>query len=196
MATTITKPETLVGKRIRRQEDPRLITGTALYVDDIKMPGMHHACVVRSPHGAAKIKGIDTKAGARPLPGVVAVFTGADVEASGRGAVRARRCPDCAFRIIICWRRTASTSSAIRWPWWWPPTATSRATPPTWSKSTTKPLPAVADPEKAIAPGAPAGASRVARQRRVHLSPGRRRHRQGLRAKPTWSSSSASPASA
>ena len=43
MATTITKTEPLVGKRIRRREDPRLITGTATYVDDIKMPGMHYA---------------------------------------------------------------------------------------------------------------------------------------------------------
>ena len=55
MATTTTKPETLFGKKIRRREDPRLLTGTATYLDDIKMPGMHHACVVRSPHGAAKI---------------------------------------------------------------------------------------------------------------------------------------------
>ena len=54
MATTITKPETLFGKRVRRQEDPRLITGTALYLDDLKVPGMHHAIVVRSPYGAAK----------------------------------------------------------------------------------------------------------------------------------------------
>jgi carbon-monoxide dehydrogenase large subunit len=78
MATTIAKPEPLVGKRIRRREDPRLITGTATYVDDIKMPGMHHACVVRSPHAAAKIKGIAAQA-AKDRPGVVAVFTGADV---------------------------------------------------------------------------------------------------------------------
>src|ERR1022692_1390741 len=48
--TTITKTETLVGKRIRRKEDPRLITGTATYVDDIKLPGMHHACILRRPH--------------------------------------------------------------------------------------------------------------------------------------------------
>ncbi|HEV2687982.1 MAG TPA: xanthine dehydrogenase family protein molybdopterin-binding subunit [Bryobacteraceae bacterium] len=82
MATTITKPETLVGKRIRRREDPRLITGTAVYVDDIQMPGMHHACIVRSPHGAAKIKSIDTKAAAA-LPGVVAVFVGKDTEKVG-----------------------------------------------------------------------------------------------------------------
>src|SRR5579883_1575441 len=82
MATTITKPETLVGKRIRRREDPRLITGTACYVDDVKIPGMHHACVVRSPHAAAKIAGIRAQA-ALARPGVVAVFTGADVQQLG-----------------------------------------------------------------------------------------------------------------
>src|ERR1700759_3453859 len=82
MATTITKTETLVGKRIRRREDPRLITGTATYVDDIQMPGMHHACIVRSPHGAAKIKSIDIKP-ALEFPGVAAVFTGKDTEKIG-----------------------------------------------------------------------------------------------------------------
>src|SRR5229473_6553179 len=79
MATTITKTETLVGKRIRRREDPRLITGTATYVDDLKMPGMHHACIVRSPHAAAKIRSIRTQP-ALDRPGVVAVFTGAGME--------------------------------------------------------------------------------------------------------------------
>src|SRR3984893_17912742 len=79
MATTITETETLVGKRIRRREDPRLITGTATYVDDIQMPGMHHAVIVRSPHGAAKIKSINIKP-AVELPGVAAVFTGKDTE--------------------------------------------------------------------------------------------------------------------
>ncbi len=83
MATpTITKTETLVGKRIKRREDPRLITGTATYVDDIQMPGMHHACIVRSPHGAAKIKSMDVKPAAE-MPGVVAVFTGQDAAAVG-----------------------------------------------------------------------------------------------------------------
>src|ERR1051325_11083383 len=82
MATTITRTESLVGKRVRRREDPRLITGIATYVDDIKMPGMHHACVVRSPHAAAKIKGISTKAAAG-RPGVVAIFTGTDVASLG-----------------------------------------------------------------------------------------------------------------
>src|SRR5258707_3692113 len=77
MATIVSKPETLVGKRIRRREDPRLITGSATYVDDIKMPGMHYAAILRSPHGAARIKSIDTKAAASH-PGVAAVFTGQD----------------------------------------------------------------------------------------------------------------------
>src|SRR5256885_17235192 len=82
MATTITKTETLVGKSIRRREDPRLITGTATYVDDIQMPGMHHAAIVRSPHAAANIRSINTKAAAS-APGVVAVFTGKDTEKVG-----------------------------------------------------------------------------------------------------------------
>src|ERR1017187_6465135 len=82
MATTITKTETLVGKRIRRCEDPRLITGTATYVDDIQMPGMHHACIVRSPHPAARIKSINAKP-AIDLPGVLAVFTGEDTKGVG-----------------------------------------------------------------------------------------------------------------
>ena len=83
MATMIeTKTEKFVGKRIRRREDPRLITGTATYVDDIQMPGMHHACIVRSPHAAARIKGIDFKAAAE-LPGVVLILTGADTKDVG-----------------------------------------------------------------------------------------------------------------
>ncbi|MBM3792473.1 MAG: xanthine dehydrogenase family protein molybdopterin-binding subunit [Acidobacteria bacterium] len=84
MATTAAPPATgkLVGKRLRRKEDPRLITGTATYVDDIKLPGMHHACIVRSPYAAARIKSIDAKA-ALETPGVVAVYTGADTKEVG-----------------------------------------------------------------------------------------------------------------
>src|SRR5215469_13128496 len=82
MATTTTTRQTLIGKRIRRKEDPRLITGTATYVDDIKMPGMHYAVIVRSPHAAANIRSIGIKA-AREKPGVAAVFVGKDTEAVG-----------------------------------------------------------------------------------------------------------------
>jgi carbon-monoxide dehydrogenase large subunit len=82
MATTITKTETLVGRRIRRREDPRLITGTATYVDDIQMPGMHYALILRSPHAAANIRSINIKA-AQEAPGVAMVFTGRDTEQVG-----------------------------------------------------------------------------------------------------------------
>jgi carbon-monoxide dehydrogenase large subunit len=80
--TTTTKPETLVGKRIRRREDPRLITGTATYVDDIKMPGMHFAAVLRSPHAAANIRSINIQP-ALAHKGVLVVFTGKDTENAG-----------------------------------------------------------------------------------------------------------------
>ena len=80
--TTVTQTETLVGKRVRRREDPRLITGTATYVEDIQMPGMHYATLVRSPHAAAKIRSINTKQ-AEAAPGVTVVFTGKDTEGVG-----------------------------------------------------------------------------------------------------------------
>ena len=64
---------------IRRREDPRLITGTASYTDDIKLPGMAHAAILRSPYAHARIKSIDTSA-AEAADGVVAVFTGADID--------------------------------------------------------------------------------------------------------------------
>jgi carbon-monoxide dehydrogenase large subunit len=68
----------IFGSGIKRREDPRLITGKSLYTDDMALPGMLHMVVVRSPHAHARIKSIDTSA-ARSMAGVVAVFTGADV---------------------------------------------------------------------------------------------------------------------
>src|SRR5580692_8105345 len=65
------------GSGIRRREDPRLITGTAAYTDDLVLPGMVHAAILRSPHAHARIARIDT-ARAKTAPGVVAVYTGAD----------------------------------------------------------------------------------------------------------------------
>ena len=64
---------------IRRREDPRLITGRASYTDDIKLPGMVHAAILRSPYAHAAIKSIDTS-GAADQPGVIAVYTGADTD--------------------------------------------------------------------------------------------------------------------
>src|ERR1041385_7498785 len=66
------------GRAMKRVEDPRLIKGIASYVDDMTLPGMLHTAILRSPYAHAKINGIKTDA-ARALPGVVGVFTGADV---------------------------------------------------------------------------------------------------------------------
>ena len=66
------------GSSIKRREDPKLITGQGNYVDDIKLFGMLHAAIVRSPHAHARITNIDTSK-AKSHPGVVAVFTGAEL---------------------------------------------------------------------------------------------------------------------
>ena len=58
----------MLGSPIKRREDPRLITGQATYVDDIKLYGMLHMAVLRSPYGHARIKSINTDA-ARKYPG-------------------------------------------------------------------------------------------------------------------------------
>ncbi len=69
-----------VGTKVARVEDPRLLTGTGSYVDDVVVPGMLHAHFVRSPYAHATIRGIDVDA-ARRLPGVVAVYTGEEMQA-------------------------------------------------------------------------------------------------------------------
>ena len=69
----------IFGSGIRRREDPRLITGQASYTDDIKLPGMVHAAILRSPHAHARIRNVDTTAAAGE-PGVLAVYTGTDIE--------------------------------------------------------------------------------------------------------------------
>lgn len=77
---------TIFGTSIKRREDPRLITGQAVYTDDIVLPGMAHAAMVRSAHAHARIKSIDPSA-ARGMPGVVGVFTGHDIQAAGFGGI-------------------------------------------------------------------------------------------------------------
>jgi carbon-monoxide dehydrogenase large subunit len=67
-----------VGRAMKRVEDPRLLKGIATYVDDLKLANVLHAEFVRSPHAHAKINAIKTDA-AQKHPGVVGVFTGADL---------------------------------------------------------------------------------------------------------------------
>jgi len=69
----------LLGASIKRREDPRFITGRGHYTDDLKLPGMTYAAFRRSEHARARIRRLDT-ARARQHPGVVAVFTGQDLQ--------------------------------------------------------------------------------------------------------------------
>ncbi len=68
----------VLGTSVKRVEDPRFITGKGRYLDDIQMSGMTHLAILRSPYAHANIRAVDTSA-ARTMPGVVAVFTGADI---------------------------------------------------------------------------------------------------------------------
>ena len=69
----------MFGSGIRRREDPRLITGRASYTDDITLPGMAYAAILRSPYAHANITSIDPSE-AKCQPGVIAVYTGKDIE--------------------------------------------------------------------------------------------------------------------
>src|SRR5216684_2297573 len=154
MATTITQTETFVGKRVRRREDPRLITGTATYVEDIQMPGMHYAVIVRSPHAAAGIRSINSKQ-AEAAPGVVAVFTGRDTDRVGPvpcgGSLPGLRVPHhhvlATDRVYFVGHPVAVVVATDRY------LAGDAAD---LVEVDYEVLPAVADPEKALAKGAPA----------------------------------------
>ncbi|MCP5110411.1 MAG: xanthine dehydrogenase family protein molybdopterin-binding subunit, partial [bacterium] len=130
------------------------ITGTATYVDDIEMPRMHHACILRSPHAAAKIKSIDTKA-ALGHPGVVAVFTGEDTKGLGlmpcAFALPGLRVPE---HRVLATDRVYYVGHAVA-----VVVATDRyiaSDAVELIEVDYEPQPGVADPEKALEPGAPA----------------------------------------
>ena len=75
--------ERLFGAKVRRREDPRLVTGRGRYVADVVLPGMVHVAVARSPHPHARIVRIDARS-ARGLAGVVHVLLPEDVAAFER----------------------------------------------------------------------------------------------------------------
>ncbi len=72
----------VLGSALKRREDPALITGRGKYTDDLQVPGMLHAVMVRSPYAHARIKSIDTSA-AESAPGVFKVVTAADAATAG-----------------------------------------------------------------------------------------------------------------
>jgi aerobic carbon-monoxide dehydrogenase large subunit len=80
MTTQVEEQTTaLVGTPMKRVEDPSMIMGAAKYIDDLKLPGMAHVTVMRSPYAHARIGSIDTEKAAAH-PGVLGVYTGKDFE--------------------------------------------------------------------------------------------------------------------
>src|SRR5690242_15722160 len=75
-----------IGQSVKRKEDFRFLTGAGNYTDDINRPGQVYAYIVRSPHAHANIRKID-KSAAEKAPGVVAIFTGADIAADKVGGI-------------------------------------------------------------------------------------------------------------
>ena len=151
----------LVGAEVKRKEDPRLVTGTSSYVSDVGVPGLHHVAFVRSPHAHARIRGIDITT-ATKKPGVRMVLTGEDVRghsapvppggggAEGGGTTagsvgrqhyslsigRVRHVGEAVAAVVAVSEAVAVDAAAdviVDW----------------------EPLPAVADPFEAMAPGAP-----------------------------------------
>ena len=82
VAMTVTR----IGDAVKRKEDHRFLTGKGQYTDDINRPGQTYAYFLRSPHAHANVRSINADA-ARALPGVIAVFTGADLAADNVGAL-------------------------------------------------------------------------------------------------------------
>ncbi len=71
-----------IGQPVKRKEDPRFLMGDGRYTDDVVLPNQSHAVFLRSPHAHARILSLDTGA-AKAMPGVLAVFAGADIEGLG-----------------------------------------------------------------------------------------------------------------
>src|SRR5882757_9274353 len=75
-----------IGAAVRRKEDRRFLLGKGNYVDDMTLPHQAYAVFVRSMYAHAKILGVDSAA-AKATPGVLGVFTGADIAADGLGGL-------------------------------------------------------------------------------------------------------------
>src|SRR3954462_9555101 len=76
-----------VGQPVLRTEDPTLVQGQGRFTDDVSVPGQAYGVMVRSRHAHGVIRGIATDA-ARAMPGVIAIYTGADLVAAGYGTLK------------------------------------------------------------------------------------------------------------
>lgn len=93
----------VIGSRLKRREDPALLTGEARFTNDLKIPGALHLAVLRSPFAHAHIVSVDVSA-ALARPGVVAAYSGADLESSWAGPM------PCA------WAVTADMKNPVHYP--------------------------------------------------------------------------------
>jgi aerobic carbon-monoxide dehydrogenase large subunit len=143
-----------VGRAMKRIEDPRLIKGIGTFTDDIRLPNLLHAAILRSPHAHARIVSIDTTA-ARALPGVVGVFVGADVNEQCGAIPCAGGMPDQKMprHTALAGDRVYFVGQAV---------AVAVATDPYVARDAVDaievdydPLPVVVDAEEAIVPGGP-----------------------------------------
>src|SRR5439155_702669 len=87
-----------IGLSVKRREDRRLLTGRGRYVDDLRLPDLLHAAIVRSPHAHARIVGVDADR-AQALPGVVAVLTIAELPECAAAVT-----PLCRSSLAASWR--------------------------------------------------------------------------------------------
>jgi carbon-monoxide dehydrogenase large subunit len=145
------------GRPLKRVEDPRLVTGHDPYVNDVRLPGAVAMALVRSPHAHAAIADIDTRA-ARAIPGVIAVFTAADV--NGEVGVIGTPIPRQAFDWMNDQGRTLLADGRVRHVG--QPVAVVVADHAGAASDGADavqvrydPLPAVTDAEAALAPGSP-----------------------------------------
>ncbi|HEY8635828.1 MAG TPA: xanthine dehydrogenase family protein molybdopterin-binding subunit [Candidatus Limnocylindrales bacterium] len=154
--TTEAVPD-MLGASIKRVEDPRFITGAGNYVADIKLPSMTYMAILRSPYANANIRSVDVSA-AKALPGVLAVFVGADIPynpmpmawpAGGSAGIQNN----------VNTPRTLATDS-VKWTGEGVAAVVAETEAEAFDALDAivvdyEPLPAVVDAEKAVAPGAP-----------------------------------------
>ncbi|MBI3514517.1 MAG: xanthine dehydrogenase family protein molybdopterin-binding subunit [Proteobacteria bacterium] len=149
-----------IGQPVPRSEDPRLLRGQGRYTDDVTLPGQAYAVMVRSRHAHGVIRAIDTAA-ARALPGVLGVWTGADLEAAGYGTLKCNiTFPNRDGSAMKLPRRPAMPTDKVRFVG--DPVAFVVAATPSQAKDAAEavvvdidPLPAVTTPRAAVKPGAP-----------------------------------------
>ncbi|MBE9557641.1 MAG: xanthine dehydrogenase family protein molybdopterin-binding subunit [Proteobacteria bacterium] len=147
------------GQSVSRKEDPRLLRGEGRYTDDIDLPGMAYGYVLRSPHAHGVVRGIDVSA-AREVAGVVAAYTIDDLKAAGYGPFPGSKLlknidgsdPQSPVRYALADRKVNFAGEGLAFVVAETPAAARDGAEAVMFDI--DPLPAIVDPEEALAPGA------------------------------------------